>query len=85
MNLSQMKLNGGDQNRGNQPLQVHLGMTTVAKELQSHPVSMDSDSEGSNHSGDYADCIVLDMAHGMSILGLLAAKEGNSDISLIFW
>ena len=65
--------------RGHQSLQVNLGMTTGARSCSptQEEISMDSDSEGSSHSGGFADCIVLDMAHGMSILGLLAAKEGN--------
>lgn len=82
VNMSQMRLGGGDQNGGNQPLQVDggsIGVATVAQNCSPTPeeISMDSDSEGSSCSGDYADCIVLDMAHGMSIFGLFAAKEGN--------
>ena len=79
--LSQMDL-GASQNGDDQHLQVN-SMEPVARSSAAHSlipgmeVGMESDSESSTSTGeDYADCIVLDMAHGMSIFGLLAAKEG---------
>ena len=78
--LSQMDL-GASQNGDDQHLQVN-SMEPVARSsghslIPGMEVGMESDSESSTSTGeDYADCIVLDMAHGMSIFGLLAAKEG---------
>ena len=78
--LSQMDL-GASQN-GDKQIQVNC-MEAVAQNSAHCPipemeVGMESDSESSASEGeDYADCIVLDMAHGMSIFGLLAAKEGR--------
>ena len=79
--LSQMDL-GASQNGDEQQIQVNC-MEAVARNSAHYPVpemevGMESDSESSASEGeDYADCIVLDMAHGMSIFGLLAAKEGR--------
>lgn len=76
--LSQMDL-GASQNGDKQ---VNC-MEAVARNSAHCPipemeVGVESDSESSASEGeDYADCIVLDMAHGMSIFGLLAAKEGR--------
>lgn len=76
--LSQMDL-GASQNGDKQ---VNC-MEAVARNSAHCPipemeVGMESDSESSASEGeDYADCIVLDMAHGMSIFGLLAVKEGR--------
>ena len=78
--LSQMDL-GASQNGDDRHLQVN-SMEPVARSsahslIPGMEVGMESDSESSASTGeDYADCIVLDMAHGMSIFGLLAAKEG---------
>lgn len=78
--LSQMDL-GASQNGHDQQLQMN-SVEPVARSsehglIPGMEVGMESDSESSTSTGeDYADCIVLDMAHGMSIFGLLAAKEG---------
>ena len=57
---------------------LNCGDSIPCERLGSTVARMDSGDEGSTESSseDYADCIVLDMAWGPSLFGLLAAKEG---------